>query len=93
MEIRLFRIMQEAIANISRHANAENVFVILKADNNHISVDVEDNGEGFDVNTLFQQAVHARKDFRGLGLLGMKERASLMGGAWIYIQRRTAAQG
>lgn len=81
IEIRLFRIIQEAIANISRHANAENVFVILKADNNYISVDVEDDGEGFDVNTLFQQAVHAKEDFRGLGLLGMKERASLMGGS------------
>ncbi|MCL4490802.1 MAG: HAMP domain-containing protein [Nitrospirae bacterium] len=81
IEIRLFRIIQEAIANISRHANALNVFVILKADNNYISVDVEDDGDGFDVNTLFQQTVHARKDFRGLGLLGMKERASLMGGS------------
>ncbi len=55
--------------------------MILKADNNYISVDVEDDGEGFDVNTLFQQAVHAKEDFRGLGLLGMKERASLMGGS------------
>lgn len=81
IEIRIFRIIQEAIVNISRHANAENVFVILKADNNYISVDVEDDGDGFDVNTLFQQAVHARKDFRGLGLLGMKERASLIGGS------------
>lgn len=81
MEIRLFRIIQEAIANISRHANARNVFVILKADDNYISVDIEDDGDGFDVNTLFQQAVHAKKDFKGLGLLGMKERAALMGGS------------
>ncbi len=81
MEIRLFRIIQEAIVNIARHANAQNVFVILRADNNYIIVDMEDDGDGFDVNTLFQQAVHAGKDFRGLGLLGMKERASLMGGS------------
>lgn len=80
MEIQLFRIIQEAIVNIARHSNAQNVFVILKLDNSHISVDIEDDGDGFDVNTLFQQAVHAKKDFRGLGLLGMKERASLMGG-------------
>ncbi len=42
--------------------------------------EIEDDGQGFDVKTLFQQTVHARKDFRGLGLLGMKERASLIGG-------------
>ncbi|WP_333656305.1 sensor histidine kinase, partial [Dissulfurispira sp.] len=71
IEIRLFRIIQEAIANISRHAAAKNVFVNFKADNNHIILEIEDDGQGFDVKTLFQQAVHARKDFRGLGLLGI----------------------
>jgi signal transduction histidine kinase len=80
IEINLFRIMQEAIANIARHANAQNVFVIFKTHNNHISVEIEDDGDGFDVNELFNHAVYSRKDFRGLGLLGMKERASLMGG-------------
>ncbi len=80
IEIRLFRIIQEAIVNISRHAAAENVFVNFKADSNHIIMEIEDDGQGFDVKTLFQQTIHARKDFRGLGLLGMKERASLIGG-------------
>lgn len=80
IEIQLFRIMQEAITNIARHANAQNVFVIFKTHNNYISVEIEDDGDGFNINELFNNAVYARKDFRGLGLLGMKERASLMGG-------------
>lgn len=80
VQITLFRIMQETIMNISRHANAENVFVIMKADDRTIKVDIEDDGEGFDVQSILQQVDYEAKDSRGLGLLGMKERASLIGG-------------
>lgn len=80
IEINLFRIAQEAIVNIARHASAENVFVIIKATNNTVYMDVEDDGEGFDVVSLFKKTIYARENNRGLGLLGMKERASLIGG-------------
>ena len=80
IEITIFRIIQEAIVNIARHARAENVFVILKTDKNTVNLDIEDDGEGFDVYSLFQQTTHGTKDGRGLGLLGMKERASLIDG-------------
>lgn len=76
IEIILFRIMQEAITNIAKHTTAKNVFVILKADKDVVNVDIEDDGEGFDVSSVLKHT----EDGRGLGLLGMKERASLLDG-------------
>jgi signal transduction histidine kinase len=49
IETTLFRILQEAVVNITRHAGAENVFIIFKADHDVLSVDIEDDGIGFDV--------------------------------------------
>lgn len=80
IETTLFRIVQEAIVNVSRHSGAENVFVILVMGENVIDMHIEDDGDGFDVNSLLQSTVHDTKEGRGLGLLGMKERASLIGG-------------
>lgn len=79
IENNLFRIAQEAIVNIARHASAENVFLIIKAKST-IYMDIEDDGDGFDVVSLLKKTIHDAKDNRGLGLLGMKERASLIGG-------------
>jgi len=83
----LFRIVQEAIINIAKHARAQNVFVHFKCDNTAIHADIEDDGAGFDLGSLFSlQALDAR-DRRGLGILGMKERALLLGGEMnIYSQ-------
>ena len=80
MEITLFRIIQEAIVNIARHAKAENVFVLLKVVGDSLHIDIEDDGEGFNLDSLFEQSNRDIKDRRGLGLLGMKERVFLMGG-------------
>ena len=80
IETTLFRIVQEAIVNIARHAGAENVFVILEIGEKMANVYIEDDGEGFDVHSLLQQTFHDTKEGQGLGLLGMKERASLIGG-------------
>ncbi len=77
LEITLFRIIQESIINIARHAEAENVIVVLKAMEDSISVDIEDDGAGFDVHSMLR---HTTDSGRGLGLLGMKERASLLDG-------------
>jgi signal transduction histidine kinase len=75
-EIGLFRIIQEAITNISKHAEAENVFILLEIRNNQLIIEIEDDGSGFDLNA----AVFEQDSARGLGLLGMKERASFF--AW-----------
>jgi signal transduction histidine kinase len=80
VEITLFRIIQEAIMNVAKHAKAHNVFVVLNARNGSAHVDIEDDGEGFDFHTLLGQTTHDPRDARGLGLLGMMERAPLIGG-------------
>lgn len=80
VEITLFRILQEAVSNTARHARAENVFVLIKIEKNVIHVEIEDDGDGFDLDSLFVMGSHNAKDRRGLGLLGMKERVALIGG-------------
>ncbi len=69
----LYRITQEALNNIAKHAKAENVVVLLNGHPNRVSLIVEDDGVGFDM----QQAVGGGFRF---GLVGMRERASLLGG-------------
>lgn len=77
VEITLFRIIQESIMNIARHSDAENVIVVLKTEGDSVVVEIEDDGEGFDVHSALR---HATDGGRGLGILGMKERASLLDG-------------
>ncbi len=77
MEITLFRIIQEAIMNIAKHSEAENVYVVIKNSKESIEVDIEDDGKGFNVEKVLGDI---SMDGRGLGLLGMKERASLFDG-------------
>lgn len=76
VETALFRVVQEALCNIVQHAAASNVYIILDFQDRSVSVMVEDDGIGFDVD-----AVEHSTDFRrGLGLLGMRERIELLGG-------------
>lgn len=77
IEITLFRIAQEAVVNIARHADAKNVFVTLTADERSVSVCIEDDGRGFDAHEVLKHPTESR---RGLGVLGMMERASLLEG-------------
>jgi signal transduction histidine kinase len=79
-EITIFRIFQEAILNAARHARAENVFVLIEGEDHEVRVEMEDDGEGFALHSIFHQTTRDGKDRRGLGLLGMKERALLLGG-------------
>ncbi len=80
VEIILFRIVQEAVANIARHSQAENVFVLFKCDRTAVYAEIEDDGTGFDLSSLITRAPDVR-DRRGLGIMGMKERALLIGGS------------
>lgn len=77
VEITLFRIAQESIINIARHAEAKNVLITLAADERSVSICIEDDGRGFDAQEILKHPVETR---RGLGILGMMERASLMEG-------------
>ena len=76
LETAVFRIGQEAISNIARHASATNVFLGLHFQDEGVTLEVEDDGEGFD-----PSSGEARSGDRGWGLLGMRERASLFGGS------------
>jgi signal transduction histidine kinase len=68
----VFRIVQESLTNVSRHANSSRVEVSLKVEGDLLQVAVRDNGVGFD------KAVARKK--KTFGLLGMKERAIALGG-------------
>ena len=76
IETSLFRVVQEAINNIARHAGARNVNIAFQVNDQAVTVTVEDDGLGFDVveTTLSPDAR------RGLGLHGMRERVELLGG-------------
>ncbi len=74
VETALYRIAQEALNNIVKHAQATHVAVVLERRADQVSLIIEDDGIGFDL----QQVLSA--DGRGLGLLGMRERAMLVGG-------------
>jgi signal transduction histidine kinase len=74
VEIALFRIGQEAMNNIARHAGAESVLIQLGAAGDELRIEIEDDGQGFD------PAV-ARTDRPHYGLMGIRERAELLGGS------------
>ena len=76
LEATFFRVIQEAIGNIVKHAHAKNVSVSLHFKKSAIRVHIRDDGRGFDV----EEAIASKDRPRGLGLLGMKERVELMSG-------------
>jgi signal transduction histidine kinase len=73
LEINMYRIAQEALNNVYKHARAQHVDVVLLRRDAQIVLSVEDDGAGFDASAV---DVHSR----GIGLIGMRERAALMGG-------------
>ncbi len=76
LETQLFRILQEAVSNIIRHAGASKVTINLKPEKDFMVMEVKDNGRGFDVKKTTGEAVTRKQ----LGLLGIQERVSLMNG-------------
>ena len=76
IETTLFRITQEALTNVAKHAQARNVGVLLENRGTSIVLMVEDDGRGF----LVEEVMGSRVQSQNLGLYGMQERASLVGG-------------
>ena len=75
IESNLYRVVQEALNNISKHAHANHVSVILERRGAEATLIVEDDGRGFE---LADELVRGPK--KGMGLAGMRERTALMGG-------------
>jgi signal transduction histidine kinase len=73
----LFRIVQEALTNIAKHAEAENAEVALQITALQVQVDVRDDGQGFDAQLLSKLESERTA---GWGLVGIRERAMLLGG-------------
>ncbi len=76
LETTLFRVVQEAISNVGHHARAENVIVTLDFSQSSVVIEVEDDGEGFDLASVSK----SYEKGRGLGLMGMRERVALFSG-------------
>jgi signal transduction histidine kinase len=74
--ITMFRIIQESLNNVIKHANASHVQVDLEYRAENVHIVVRDNGQGFDLDTVKQR----RASRPSLGLAGMEERAALLGG-------------
>jgi len=70
VEQALFRVLQEALANVARHSKADKVLVSLNSENDNVILVVEDNGIGYD----------AERITRGIGLDSMRERLEVVNG-------------
>ncbi|HSN90504.1 MAG TPA: ATP-binding protein [Anaeromyxobacteraceae bacterium] len=75
METALFRMCQEAMSNVARHAHASAVLIQVGNEGDAVRIEIEDDGTGFDL-----EAVKQREGRRPWGLLGIRERADILGG-------------
>jgi two-component system, NarL family, sensor histidine kinase DevS len=76
----LYRIVQEGLANVAKHAHARTVSVLLTRKNGRVAVVIEDDGRGFDPDSPAD----------GFGLQGMRERVDLLGGT-LQVESRAGA--
>jgi signal transduction histidine kinase len=76
LETALYRVAQEALTNVARHAQASRVQLCLERKGATIVAAIEDNGQGFDV----ARVISRKATVHGTGLLGMRERIALLGG-------------
>ena len=76
IETAFYRILQEALTNVWKHADAKSVSVILEKNPTQLQMIVEDHGRGFDIEGTFSGAA----PLGHFGLLGMRERIALVGG-------------
>ncbi len=80
-EVALYRIVQEALRNVAKHARAQKIAVKLNFDGDDVTATIEDDGTGFDA----PDAPNAYARAGHFGLMGMQERAQLFGGN-VYVK-------
>jgi signal transduction histidine kinase len=76
VEIVVYRVIQEALTNVIKHAEARHVGIVLRQACGHLQLIVDDDGRGFDAERMMIPSSAGRR----LGLLGMAERVSQVGG-------------
>jgi signal transduction histidine kinase len=74
----IYRVLQEALNNISKHSKTTLVNLTLQKKESAIKFVIQDHGQGFDLNEVFSHKNYEK----GLGLSGMKERTHLSGGSF-----------
>ncbi|MFT3793375.1 7TM diverse intracellular signaling domain-containing protein [Flavobacterium sp.] len=77
-QINVYRIIQECIHNIIKHAQAKNVAIAIKSQDNGVKIAISDDGIGFDTN----------ENHTGFGLKGIKERLQILGGTMAIASRK-----
>lgn len=87
-EILIYRIVQEAVGNILRHAHAKEAAVRIGQDNGELSISIRDDGRGFTLQSTTERVAGVR---HGLGLRSMQERTEMLGGR--FILRSAEGQG
>jgi two-component system sensor histidine kinase DegS len=83
MKITIFRIIQECLNNVIKHAQATHVNIHVHFEEQRVRINVFDNGIGFDPDQVQQR----RNNRPSLGIAGMEERAALLGGT-VNVQTR-----
>ncbi len=76
IETAVYRVVQQGLNNVARHARAGRVVVRLRREDHTLRCSVKDDGVGFEVS-----AVLSKRGWRGLGLIGMRERITSLGGS------------
>jgi len=83
ISIALYRIVQEALNNVLQHANAQNVKISLNLKEDHIHLNINDDGQGFNI----KDVLHEHEPSFNIGIEGMKERAEALKGDF-YIRSK-----
>lgn len=78
VETAVYRIIQEALTNVVKYAQAESISILVERQGSHLIVIIEDDGIGFDLNKLQEPSL----EYKHLGIFGMEERASIVGGSF-----------
>lgn len=77
VEMGLYRVVQEALTNVTRHSRARHVTIRVQRSRRHVRCVVQDDGVGFDVNSVL-----SRNGKKGLGLIGIQERLNVLKGTF-----------
>jgi len=85
VQIRVYRILQEALTNVAKHAEAKAVSIVFSRSATALQVAVTDNGRGFDTKAV---AVSSSR----LGIHGMRERAAMLGGTVSFTSKGTGTR-